>query len=89
MKLNLKNKISNYGFWVSILSVVFLIVKQILNANGINLDNNIAVDIVTAVCYLLIALGVISNPESGKGYNDIKQDVVQQFENSAEKTKTN
>ena len=81
MKLNLKSKMSNYGFWISLLSVIFLIVKQALSANGVNFDDNIAIDIITGVCYLLITLGVISNPESGKGYNDIKKDVANQLEN--------
>ena len=79
MKLNLKSKISNYGFWISLLSVIFLVVKHILNTNGITFDDNIAIDIITMVCYMLITLGVISNPESGKGYNDIKKEVSEQI----------
>ena len=81
MQLNLKNKIKNYGFWISLLSILFLIAKQILNKCGIVVDEYFITEIISAICFLLITLGVISNPESGKGYNDIKKDVAENINN--------
>ena len=89
MKLNLKNKIKNYGFWVSLLSILFLITKQILNKCGISIDEFFITEIISGICFLLITLGVISNPESGKGYNDIKQDISESINNPTTKTEQN
>lgn len=81
MQLNLKNKIKNYGFWISLLSILFLITKHILNKCGIVIDEYFITEIISAFCFLLITLGVISNPESGKGFNDIKKDVKENINN--------
>ncbi len=81
MQLNLKNKIKNYGFWVSLLSIVVLITKHILNKCGISFDEYFITEIISGICFLLITLGVISNPESGKGYNDVKKDITESIKN--------
>jgi uncharacterized membrane protein len=62
------SKWKNYGLWVSIASLVLLILQQL--PLGIVIDIGKYSEVVNLVLSILVAAGVISNPTSGKGYLD-------------------
>lgn len=64
--MNLKNKIRNYGFWMSIIGAAVMIMQAL----GLNINIPMINEALTSVCGLLVVLGIISNPEKGKGYID-------------------
>ena len=61
-----KMKLKNYGLWVSIASLIFMILQ----------DSGVAVTAtkydlyVKTILGVLVLLGIISNPENGSGYKD-------------------
>jgi uncharacterized membrane protein len=61
-------KWKNYGLWVSIASVLYMVINDL----GYQIDLTRWDTYVTAILGILVALGVISNPESGKGFFDAK-----------------
>ncbi len=68
--MKLKERIKNAGFWVSLISSVFLI----LGAFGIEIGDEVASSIINAVCSLLVVFGIISDPTTGTGYFDKIED---------------
>lgn len=64
--MKIKERIKNVGFWVSLISCVFLI----LGAFGIEIGDETASSIINAVCSALVMLGIVSDPTSGSGYLD-------------------
>jgi len=58
----------NYGLWVSIASVLYMVLKDL----GYQIDLTRWETYVTAILGILVSLGVISNPENGKGYFTLK-----------------
>jgi len=58
VKMNWKNRLTNYNFWISIISAVLLI----LQAFKINFDIACINEIVTAVLGLLVVIGIVSDP---------------------------
>lgn len=58
----------NYGLWVSIASVLYMVLKDL----GFTIDLTHWHTYVTALLGILIALGIVSNPESGKGFFNTK-----------------
>lgn len=62
------DKFKNYGLWVSMFALLGMIL----------MDSNIIGDLgryneyITLVLSILVAAGIISNPEKGKGYIDKK-----------------
>lgn len=66
MKLKLKEKIKNYGFWISLISSVILLVQ----AFGVKIDVPYINEIVTAILGVFVTLGIISDPSTGSGYLD-------------------
>ncbi|WP_193559350.1 hypothetical protein [Metabacillus litoralis] len=61
-------KWKNYGLWVSIASVMYMILKDL----GLQIDLTQWETYVTSILGILVTLGIISNPESGKGFFDAK-----------------
>ncbi|QNF29622.1 MULTISPECIES: hypothetical protein [Metabacillus] len=61
-------KWKNYGLWVSIASVLYMVINDL----GYQIDLTRWDTYVTALLGILVALGVISNPESGKGFFNAK-----------------
>jgi uncharacterized membrane protein len=61
-------KWKNYGLWVSIASLLYMIFKDL----GLQIDLTAWQTYVTAILGILVSLGIISNPESGKGYLNAK-----------------
>lgn len=68
--MKLKERIKNAGFWVSLISSVFLI----LGAFGIEIGDEVASSIINAVCSALVVFGIISDPTTGAGYLDKIED---------------
>lgn len=61
----MKRKLKNYGLWLSVASLFYLVAKRKFNMElG---EYNTYVD---AFLGILVALGIISNPSQGKGYRD-------------------
>lgn len=56
----------NYGLWVSLASLILLI----LQAAGVEINTGQYNEIVNAILGLLVAAGIISNPKEGQGYLD-------------------
>ena len=60
--MKLKDKIKSYSFWVSIASAVILILKVLGNRFGFVVDESMVSDIFTAICSVLVLLGIIVVP---------------------------
>lgn len=61
----MNNKFENYGLWIALFSLIGLILRDtglLFPTYG---------EYVELIMYILIALGVVSNPSLGKGYTDI------------------
>lgn len=58
----------NYGLWTSIASLLYMVLKDF----GLQIDLTSWETYVTSILGILVTLGIISNPESGKGYFDAK-----------------
>lgn len=67
MKIDIKQRIRNYGLWVSFASLVLLVAQ----AFGVQIDVGKYNDAVNAILALLVSLGIINNPTTeNKGYGD-------------------
>lgn len=62
----MKDKLKNYGFWLSLAGAIVIF----LQAVGIRINVPYVNEIITAFMGILVVLGIISNPSSGKGYKD-------------------
>lgn len=78
--MNWKNKLTNYNFWISIVSAVLLI----LQAFDINFDIAYINEIVTAVLGLLVVIGIISNPNKTGNTDNSANSTVQETEEKAD-----
>ena len=61
----MNNKYKNYGLWLALFSLIGLVLRD----TGLMFDSY--GEYVELIMYILIALGVISNPSMGNGYKDI------------------
>ncbi len=59
-------KWKNYGLWVSLASILYMMFKDL----GMQIDLTRWETYVTAIIGFLAALGIISNPDKGKGFFD-------------------
>lgn len=60
----MNNKFSNYGLWLALFSLTGLVLRDtglLFPTYG---------EYVELLMYILVALGVVSNPSLGKGYSD-------------------
>ena len=60
--MNLREKIKSYGFWVSLASAVILILKVLGSRFGFTVDETMISDLFTALCSILVILGIIVVP---------------------------
>jgi hypothetical protein len=60
----MNNKYKNYGLWLALFSLIGLILRD----TGLMFDSY--GEYVELLMYILIALGVVSNPSLGNGYKD-------------------
>ena len=67
MKIDIKQRIRNYGLWVSFASLVLLVVQSF----GVQIDVGKYNDVVNAILTVLVGLGIVSDPTTEtKGYGD-------------------
>lgn len=76
--MKLKDKIKSYSFWVSIASAIILILKVLGGRFGFVVDESMVSDIFTAVCSILVLLGIIvvpsgqsNQPQTNKNLSDL------------------
>lgn len=60
----MNDKLKNYGLWLSLFSLLGLLLQD---TNLLPVNYNQYVEL---IMYILITLGVVSNPSVGKGYVD-------------------
>lgn len=82
-KMNWKNRLTNYNFWISIVSAVLLI----LQAFNIEFDVNYINEIITAVLGLLVVIGIINDPTKSTTKTDSSSTITTSTSN-AEKTES-
>lgn len=61
-------KWKNYGLWTSIASLLYMVFNDL----GLQIDLTSWETYVTSILGILVTLGIISNPESGRGYFNAK-----------------
>lgn len=65
--MDLKKRLRNYGLWVSLASLVLLL----LNNFGVDIDESKYNGIVDAILAILVLLGILNNPTTEKkGFGD-------------------
>ena len=64
--MNLKEKIKNKGFWLSLMAVFFMFAQTI----GWKVDEPFVMSIINTVLLLLVTLGIISDADKGDWYED-------------------
>ncbi|QOR68259.1 hypothetical protein IM538_09205 [Cytobacillus suaedae] len=64
----------NYGLWASIASLLYMFLRDM----GLQIDLTHWETYVNGILGILVALGIISNPEASKGYFPIKKNVTGQ-----------
>ena len=62
--MKIKDKIKSYSFWVSLASAVILILKVLGNRFGFTVDETMVSDLFTALCSILVLLGIIVVPSN-------------------------
>lgn len=60
--MNLKSKIKSYNFWVSLGSAVLLLLNLLGRQFNFSIDECLYNDILTAICGILVILGIITMP---------------------------
>lgn len=68
--MNFKQKCKNYGFWVSLVAAIIVMLRTIGQKFGFTIDDEAIRTIANSILGVLIVMGIISNPASGKGYVD-------------------
>lgn len=69
----MKKKLRNYGLYVSIFSLIGLILQSFGLYEKIGLTNQAYQELVNAILIVLVGAGIISNPNKGKGFKDGKE----------------
>lgn len=69
MKIDWKKRVTNYGFWITLSSLVLLSLPTL----GVEVDYGKYDDIVKHFLQLLVMLGIINNPTTdNSGFGDDK-----------------
>lgn len=79
--MDLKYKIRTYNFWISLSSAILLFVRVIGQHFGFEIDSTLFMDIVTALCGILVVLGIIIMP------TNVTKTVVQKADLAKNNTK--
>lgn len=66
------NKWKNYGLWVSVASLLTLLMGNYGLYEIIGMDSETFQQAIDIILVILAGAGVISNPTSGKGFTDKK-----------------
>lgn len=76
--MNLKDKIRTYNFWISLASAVLVFLRLLGQIVGFKIDSSSFMDIVTALCGILVVLGIIIMPTSSKSSTKVETEVKSQ-----------
>lgn len=74
--MKLKDKIKSYSFWVSLASAVILILKLLGNRFNFVVDETMISDLFTALCSILVLLGIIVVPTNTKQNDETKESII-------------
>lgn len=91
--MKLKDKIKSYSFWVSLASAVILILKVLGSRFGFSVDESMVSDIFTAICSVLVLLGIIVIPQAPqttleKQNNQVTQEIASSNNLNSDTTET-
>lgn len=78
--MKITDKIKSYSFWVSLASAVILILKVLGNRFGFTVDETMISDLFTALCSILVLLGIIVVPNNSNITTRTKQTTFDQTE---------
>lgn len=81
--MKLKDKIKSYSFWVSLTSAVILILKVLGTRFGFTVDEGMISDIFTALCSVLVLLGIIVVPNNTSS-STVQDKLCEENENTVE-----
>ena len=62
--MDLKLKIRTYNFWISLAAAILIVLRLVGQSLGFTVDSVLFMDIATAVCGVLVVLGIIIMPAS-------------------------
>lgn len=62
VKMNLKSKVKSYSFWISLISAILIVVRIVGEHFNWFINEGFIMDVVTAVCGVLVLLGILSAP---------------------------
>lgn len=74
--MDLKYKVRTYNFWISLAAAILIVLRLLGQYFGFVVDSNLFMDIATAVCGVLVILGIIIMPASAQ--NTTKTDKSKQ-----------
>ncbi len=80
--MKIKDKIKSYSFWVSLASAVILILKVLGNRFGFTVDETMVSDLFTALCSVLVLLGIIVVPNNSNTQSIIQHDTTKSLDNN-------
>lgn len=83
--MNLKNKMKSYSFWISICGAVIVLVSVIGQICGWNVDEKIMTDILSAMCTVLVVMGITSTPNGTSSIDDIMEEIKTDISNTVNK----
>ena len=72
--MDLKYKIRTYNFWISLSASVLIVLRLLGQSLGFEIDSSLFMDIATAVCGVLVVLGIIIMPTASVEKKAKKQD---------------
>ena len=87
--MDLKYKVRTYNFWISLAAAILIVLRLLGQYFGFVVDSNLFMDIATAVCGVLVILGIIIMPTTAqkttkKDKNNTKDDKTCQNEENTE-----
>lgn len=86
--MNLKDKIRTYNFWISLASAVLVFLRLLGQIVGFKIDSSSFMDIVTALCGILVVLGIIIMPTSSKASTKVETEVKSQVKEQTNSVET-
>lgn len=79
--MNLKQRVKTYSFWVSLASAIFLILRVVGEHFGFSVNENLFSEIFTALCSILVLLGIIVPPKA-KNQDSTEEKTQELLQNS-------
>lgn len=70
--MNLKNKVKSYSFWISLISAILIVVRIVGEHFNWFINESFIMDVVTAVCGVLVLLGILSAPSNSNSETNME-----------------